>query len=73
MNVFALIGPALRLVSRGVGKLAAKSDENPKTSSFLTVFGVLAGYVGVDPGSLASVGRVLIQIGELLQRAGATQ
>lgn len=73
MKLLTLVGPALRYVAGGVTSLAGKSDKNPKTSSLLTIMGMAAGWFGMDPGSLASIGSMLVKAGTLLQSIGATQ
>ena len=59
MMLLRLVGPALRLVAGGVNKLAGSADDSPKTSSILTVMGMLGGLVGLTPDSLASIGSML--------------
>ena len=74
MQFLGFVGPALRLLNKGVGALADKSDQNPKTSAFLTVFGAIGGYLGIDPSKIADIGSFLVTAGTALQNlAGGGQ
>jgi len=70
MNLLALVGPALRLLNRGVSFLADKSDASPKTSSAVAVLGPLAAWVGIDPSVVGTVGKALITIGNVMVGIG---
>ena len=67
MNYLALVGPALRLLTKGVNVLADKSDVNPKTSSAIAFLGAATAYFGIDPASLATIGKALVYVGTMLQ------
>lgn len=64
------VAPMIRLAMKGMGLLAEKSDRNPKSAAFMTVFGTVAGYLGIDPGSLQGVGTALVVVGQFLQGIG---
>ena len=67
MPYLAFVGPALRFLNKGVSKLADKSDTNPKTSAAITLLSAGAGWFGINPASLAAVGKALVALGTLLQ------
>ena len=67
MPYLAFVGPALRLLNKGVARLADKSDANPKSSAAVALLGAAGTYFGIDPASLATIGKALVYIGTILQ------
>ena len=67
MPYLAFVGPALRLLNRGVNFLADKSDLNPKTSGIMTIAGAGAAWFGLRPEDVAAIGKALVMLGQMLQ------
>ena len=67
MPWLAFVGPALRVLNKGVDFLANKSDVNPKASAAITLLGAAGTYFGIDPSSLAAIGKMLVSLGTVLQ------
>lgn len=68
MGMLLTIVPGLlRKFGGGLGFLANKSDDNPKSAAGLSVIGGLLTLFGVSPDSLHAVGGVMVSLGELLK------
>ena len=67
MNYLAFVGPALRLLNKGVNFLADKSDLNPKTSGIAALVGAGAGWAGLRPQDVDTLGAALVKLGGLVQ------
>lgn len=67
MPYLAFVGPALRLLNKGVNFLADKSDLNPKTSGSAVIVAAVSGWLGIDPSTRAAIGKALVVLGQMLQ------
>ena len=67
MSYLAFVGPALRLLNKGVGFLADKSDLNPKTSGVAALAGAAAAWFGLRPQDVDAMGAALVKLGGLVQ------
>ena len=67
MPYLAFVGPALRLLNRGVNFLADKSDANPGKSTLAALAGGVATWAGLRPQDIAALGAGLVKLGTLIQ------
>ena len=67
MPYLAFVGPALRLLNKGVNFLADKSDLNPKNSGIAALAGAAATWFGIRPEDVAAIGKALVTLGQMLQ------
>lgn len=67
MNFLAFIGPALRILNRGINVLADKSDDYPNASGSAAIVAAGSAWLGIDPTTRAAIGKVIVTLGQMLQ------
>ena len=67
MNYLAFVGPALRLLRRGIDFLADKADLNPRASGIAALLGGGAAWAGLRPQDIDAMGAALVKLGGLVQ------
>ena len=66
MPYLAFVGPGLRLLQRGLGFLATKSDANPNASGLTAIVGAGAAWAGIRPEDVAALGKLIVVLGKAM-------
>ncbi|MGH6954162.1 MAG: hypothetical protein ACREGL_08275 [Alphaproteobacteria bacterium] len=62
-----LVGRAIQALAARAGQIGETAENHPRTSAWLTLLGTAATVVGLEPGSLISIGGLLVRIGESMR------